>query len=201
LEQKVSIHCGNITLSGLFDEGAGKKGVVITHPHPLYGGNMYNPVVETIARAYRGKGYAVLRFDFRGTGASTGRHDDGEGEQEDVVAALGWMQDRGLSPVALSGYSFGAWVIARCAADLAAVDHAILVAPPVNFVSFDDVGPIPQLAGVVVGEEDELAPPGPVGALVPGWNQAARLSVVKGADHMFWGFDRELQARIEEMIG
>ena len=201
MEQKVSIPCGDIILSGLFDEGHGKKGVVITHPHPLYGGNMYNPVVETIARAYREKGYAVLRFDFRGTGASTGRHDDGEGEQEDVAAVVAWMKERGFSPVALSGYSFGAWVIALCAAGLAGVDHIILVAPPVNFVSFDDVASIPQLVGVVVGEEDELAGPGPVGKLVPGWNKTARLSVVQGADHMFWGFDRELQARIEEMIG
>ncbi|MFZ5564350.1 MAG: alpha/beta hydrolase [Thermodesulfobacteriota bacterium] len=200
MEQKISIECGDLLLSGLFDEGHDKKGVVITHPHPLYGGNMYNPVVETIARAYRAMGYATLRFDFRGTGASTGQFDDGEGEQEDVAAAFLWLLSRGMDQVDLSGYSFGAWVIARCVPRLDVAGNVILVAPPVNFVSFDDVGPIPRLAGVVTGEMDELAPPDRIAALLPAWNKTARLSVIEGADHFFWGCDRELQERLEEMI-
>lgn len=200
MEEKVFIECGDITLSGLFHKGPHDKGVIITHPHPLYGGNMYNPVVETIARAYRERGYATLRFDFRGTGQSTGQFDDGEAEQKDVAAAMAWLSSHGMDRVDLAGYSFGAWVIARCAFRLASAGEIVLVAPPVNFVPFDDVGPIPGLAGVVVGEADELAPADRITALLPSWNKTARLAVIQGADHFFGGYDRELQAQVEEMI-
>ncbi|MDP4978699.1 MAG: alpha/beta hydrolase, partial [Desulfobacterales bacterium] len=75
------IRSGDLELEGLFESGRTTRGVVITHPHPLYGGNMYNPVVDAIRRAYRLKGVATLRFNFRGTGESEGQHDNGVGEQ------------------------------------------------------------------------------------------------------------------------
>ena len=110
MEEKVCIRSGDLELEGLFESGRTTRGAVITHPHPLYGGNMHNPVVDAIRRAYRMKGVATLRFNFRGTGESEGQHDNGVGEQDDVLAALSFLTESGFQPVDVAGYSFGAWV-------------------------------------------------------------------------------------------
>ena len=86
-------------------------GAVICHPHPMYGGSMDNNVVEAIIAAMWRRGYATLRFNFRGVGASEGEYDGGEGEAEDARAAVEFLAaqpdiDRGA--IALAGYSFGA---------------------------------------------------------------------------------------------
>lgn len=96
MEEKVCFRSGDFELEGLFESGHTARGVVITHPHPLYGGDMHNPVVETIRRAYRMKGVATLRFNFRGTGESEGQHDNGVGEQDEVLAALSFLMESGI---------------------------------------------------------------------------------------------------------
>src|SRR5262249_22537943 len=81
---------------------------LVCHPHPLYGGTMHNKVVYRLARGLRRRGGVVLRFNFRGVGASHGAHGDLEGEIEDAREALAWLCGRypGL-PYALAGFSFG----------------------------------------------------------------------------------------------
>ncbi len=88
MEEEVSIPAGDLTLEGRFHLRAAGPGVVITHPHPLFGGSLDNNVVWTAARAFQARGWATLRFNFRGVGASTGTYAGGEGEVEDVAAAL-----------------------------------------------------------------------------------------------------------------
>jgi len=93
-------------------------GVVICHPHPQYGGDMYNNVVGALVKAVTGVGAAALRFNFRGVGASEGAYDNGSGETDDVLAALGSLRsqpDVDAGRVGLSGYSFGAMVALRVA--------------------------------------------------------------------------------------
>ena len=86
--------------------------MLLCHPHPLYGGTMHNKVVYRMARGLRAAGAAVLRFNFRGVGASHGEHGDLRGEVEDARAALGWLRGRYPElPFALAGFSFGARVI------------------------------------------------------------------------------------------
>jgi len=75
-------------IEGRLTEGDQQKAVVITHPHPLYGGDMHNNVVDTVSYAYQKNGYTTLRFNFRGVGGSQGSYSDGIGEQEDVRAAV-----------------------------------------------------------------------------------------------------------------
>ena len=88
MEEKITLSSGQYRLEGYWQAGNGDKGVVITHPHPLYGGTMNNPVVETIQNAFQQNGYATLRFNFRGVGGSQGSYDDGMGEKDDVRAAI-----------------------------------------------------------------------------------------------------------------
>ncbi|MDY6825435.1 MAG: alpha/beta fold hydrolase [Thermodesulfobacteriota bacterium] len=203
MEKNISFPCDDINLSGLFDEGMGtgvKNGVVVTHPHPLYGGDMYNPVVEEIIRTYRAKGWATLRFNFRGTGASGGRHDEGYGEQEDIAAALTYMRNAGIPVPDLAGYSFGAWVCARCAAALDNAHRMIMVSPPVAMMDFAGIEAIPQLALVITGSLDEIAPPDLLHQHLPIWNPDARFSVIEGADHFFSGWANALGAAIEPFV-
>lgn len=115
--EKVFFLSGGHRLEGLYTPGTDEKGVVVTHPHPLYGGDMNNPVVATVANAYRRRGYGTLRFNFRGVGLSKGHHDDGNGEQADVRAAAAWMAEKGMTCLHLAGYSFGAWVNALTGGD------------------------------------------------------------------------------------
>ena len=110
--------------------GESDRGVVISHPHPLYGGEMRNQVVGLIQEVFAGKGWTTLRFNFRGVGRSQGEYDEGVGEQEDVRAAVRYLKELGVEEIFLAGYSFGAWVNAQVALDYLDVAGSILVAPP-----------------------------------------------------------------------
>lgn len=104
MKKTITFPADNFEIEGLLAMEAGKQGVVISHPHPLYGGNMYNPVVETIQTAYRNCGYTTLRFNFRGVGKSQGAHEAGIGEQADVVGAASYLTDLGLTQIDLAGH-------------------------------------------------------------------------------------------------
>ncbi|WP_319522939.1 alpha/beta fold hydrolase [uncultured Desulfosarcina sp.] len=178
--------CG--ILEGLLDAGTHPKGAVITHPHPLYGGDMYNPVVEAIEAAYRKAGFSTLRFNFRGTGNSAGTHDNGSGEQEDVAAAVAYLKNEGSKSIHLSGYSFGAWVNAMALQNGLAVDGLTMVAPPVAFINFADGIRLPSLTKVVAGSRDEFAPPDLIRPLLADWNRGAKMEIIDDADHFFFAY-------------
>ncbi|MDY6905145.1 MAG: alpha/beta fold hydrolase [Thermodesulfobacteriota bacterium] len=203
MEEQIRVPSDSITLAGLFDRGVtpdSENGVVVTHPHPLYGGDMYNPVVETIVQTYHAKGWATLRFNFRGVGTSGGHYDDGVGEQDDVVAAVDYMRQAGIKRIDLAGYSFGAWVCAQCASALDTINCMIMVSPPVAMMGFAGVGAIPRLAMVVTGSEDEIAPPEMIQKHLATWNPETRFAVIDGADHFFMGWQRVLQQSLESVV-
>ena len=199
-EETLSIPCAELELEGRLAEQSSGKAVLITHPHPLYGGDMDNPVVVAIARAYAGMGYTTLRFNFRGVGRSRGMHGGGEGEQEDVAAALRFLSERGKTPIDLAGYSFGAWVIARGWHRYEAARRLILVSPPVQFMDFSFFGPAPKLELVVAGRHDEIGPADIITGMRPRWNPEADLKIIEGTDHFFWGKTDELEAVIRHFL-
>ena len=115
MEEVICITSTNdIRLEGVLDRQQAEKAVVLTHPHPLYGGNMDVPLIGLMARCFQSAGIATLRFNFRGTGGSTGEYDNGRGEQDDVLVACEFLTDLGYDQLILAGYSFGAWVNAPC---------------------------------------------------------------------------------------
>ena len=123
---------------------------------------MDNKVVTTLARVWRDAGLATLRFNFRGVGASAGRHDEGRGEIDDLLAVLAWLRDtHGLDRVQLAGFSFGAWVAAAAAARLPAgirLERLVLVAPPVHYDGFDALT-VPAGTLVIQGGADDVVDP------------------------------------------
>ncbi len=191
-ERKIEFQSnGDILLEGLLHQSPTGKGVVITHPHPLFGGDMYNIVVETIQHAYQEKGYSTLRFNFRGVGKSTGRYDEGNGEQADLAAAFNYLKENGSTSIDLAGYSFGAWVIAKAAGILPA-DSIIMVSPPAAMMKFNPTAKIPNLKLAVTGSNDEFAPAEMVKGLVRAWNPKAAFEVIQGADHFYFGNTEKL---------
>ena len=194
MEKKIIFSSDNFRIAGLLDMNKGDKGVVVTHPHPVYGGDMYNFVVESIVNTYKKKGYATLRFNFRGTGESGGSYDNGIGEQNDVHSALSYLLSKGIKQVDLAGYSFGAWVNALAARNEIAAQNTILVSPPVGFLDFKNISSITGLRLVVTGSFDDIAPPDLIKKMLPAWNKNARFEVVKGANHFYSGYEKTLES-------
>lgn len=167
--------------------GTPKAGLVVCHPHPLYGGDMDNPVVVRVAEVAQGSGVATLRFNFRGVGASGGVYGGGEGEQDDVAAALAVLAGRlpAESPIGLAGYSFGAWVAARVAAAMPALPALALLAPPLGMYDLDFLGHAPSHTLLVAGSRDQYCPAEALDRL--GKRLGARAEIVEGAEHFFFG--------------
>lgn len=197
MEKAVTFQSGRLTLEGLLGLGTRSRGAVVTHPHPLYGGDMHNSVVAAIVGAYRGCGYSTLRFNFRGVGRSQGHYANGDGEQSDVGAALTYLARQAIEPCDLAGYSFGAWINTRMETPGGLLRNRILVSPPVDLLDFDPKTALPDLRLVITGEMDPLASPPAIRKLLLVWNPAARLEIVPGADHFYSG----CIDRLEEILG
>ena len=168
-------------------EGVAKGLAVVAHPHPLYGGTMDNKVVQTLARAFVQSGWNCLRFNFRGVGASEGVYDEGQGETQDLLMLIEQCAPAG--PLALAGFSFGAFVAAQALQALwpsSRVHKTILVGTAVPKF------PAPALpadahnqALVVHGEQDDTV----ALAGVMDWARPQQLpiTVVPGGGHFFHG--------------
>jgi len=194
MEEKITVESGPYRLEGYWQAGTVGKAVVITHPHPLYGGTMSNPVVETIQSAYQQYGYATLRFNFRGVGGSQGYFDNGVGEKDDVRAAIAYVERVNVAAIDLAGYSFGAWVNAGVAAAKRTAIHSMLmVSPPVGFIAFENVNALKCLKLVVTGSRDDIAPAGYIRNLLPTWNPDAKFEIIDGCDHFYSGHLQKLK--------
>lgn len=158
---------------------------LVLHPHPLYGGSMDNNVVEALVTAASQAGWAALAFNFRGVGGSSGRHDEGQGEQEDVLAAARRLGELAPGPLALLGYSFGALVGSWAAPRLAGLAGGVWVAPALVLGTLapwpPDAGPLMLLAG----DRDPYAPQEGLRAYVTGLGARGKLFTLKGGDHFF----------------
>ena len=187
-EGETTVRSGAETLEARVAVPPGARvGVVISHPHPLYGGDMDNPVVDRIVQACSARGVATLRFNFRGVGGSSGRHDQGHGEQEDVRASLSHLHSvlgQGAR-VALAGYSFGAAVVAAVATSITVAGLA-LVAPPMRVADLQRPTGVTGPIVVVAGAEDQYCPASELEALRAIMPDAS-VVVIEGADHFFFG--------------
>ena len=196
-EEKVFFGEDQIRLEGLFAAAGGTRGAVLSHPHSLMGGDMGNPVVETVARALFAAGISTLRFNFRGVGRSAGSYDEGRGEQEDLLAALAFLEDRGLKEILAAGYSFGAWVTAGVLGRRA-LAPAIFVAPPIERFPFDLENLQGRVGLVVCGDRDPYCPAD--GARIMAAALSCRLVLIPDADHFFLSRETELAACIDTFV-
>jgi len=196
-EEKVFLEVDGLKIEGMLGSLPGEQGVVISHPHPLYGGSMHNSVVKTVAQAYREQGYSTLRFNFRGVEKSEGDFDNGVGEQEDVKAALKTLGKKNMD---LVGYSFGAWVNALGLPKFEKAQRFIMVSPPVSFINFSFLEYSPKIKLIICGTRDEIAEYKKVEKMLPKWNDQALFRVIQGADHFYSGYEEELKEILREFL-
>jgi alpha/beta superfamily hydrolase len=164
--------------------GPALRGIaLVCHPHPLQGGTLDNKVVQTLAKAFFALGYAAVRFNFRGVGASAGAFDEGRGETEDALAVVADARSRygEALPLALAGFSFGSFIVTRVAQRIAA-QGLVLVGAAVN--RFDVPG-VPPDTIVIHGEEDDVVPLADV--LAWARPQALPIVVFPGSGHFCHG--------------
>jgi alpha/beta superfamily hydrolase len=164
--------------------GPALRGIaLVCHPHPLQGGTLDNKVVQTLAKAFFALGYAAVRFNFRGVGASAGAFDEGRGETQDALAVVADARRRygEALPLALAGFSVGSFIVTRVAQRITA-HGLVLVGAAVN--RFDVPG-VPADTIVIHGEEDDVVPLADVLA----WARPQALPVVvfPGSGHFFHG--------------
>jgi uncharacterized protein len=203
LEQLVSIEAaGDVELEGRLGliKGGG-AGLVLCHPHPLYGGDMHNPVVVRAAEVAREEGVDTLRFNFRGVGASTGVHAHGEGEQTDLRAAIALLRSHvpREAPFGILGYSFGAWIAAGVAGSESSLSAVALIAPPLAMLDFTTTSAASQDVLLVAGTRDTYCPV-PVLEEMAGRITGAQTVIVEGADHFFFGKLFPLGEAIREWV-
>jgi len=181
---------------------------VICHPHPLFGGTMHNKVVYQAAKTLHRFGVPVLRFNFRGVGASEGQHDNGRGEHGDVTAALDFLASQyPATPLLLAGFSFGAWVGLRVACGDSRVQEMIGLGLPVGSMGDRDFSYLntcdkPKL--LASGEFDSHSPPHVLHAVVEQFSatlqQQTTVAIIPGADHFFTGHLAELDRTIAAWV-
>ena len=176
-------HAGQVEVD-VNDPAGDRRGIaIIAHPNPVQGGSKDNKVVTTLAKTFVALGYAALRPNFRGVGASAGTHDAGRGETDDLVAVTEYARARygaGL-PLLLAGFSFGSYVQTRVAKRVAP-ERLVLVAPAVNRFRTETVETDTL---VIHGEHDDIVPL----AAVLDWARPQNLPVVvvPGGEHFFHG--------------
>ena len=162
--------------------------VTLAHPHPLYGGDRFNPVVSALFDRLPHLGFHTLRFDFRGVNESEGEHDDGDAERLDVAASIDWLSmlvdDTTSDGVWVVGYSFGALV------GLSVVEPRVAgwvaIAPPLSPERrvLSSIDPRPTL--VVAPQHDQFCPPDRAIEVVANWSNTELVSIGT-TDHFLTG--------------
>ena len=192
-------------LEGLLDEQpTPRAAVVFAHPHPQHGGTMHTKAVFQGAKGLVRIGCSVLRFNFRGVGASAGTFGDGFGERDDFRAALDFIAARvpGV-PLWAAGFSFGSWVALETGAVDPRVSVLIAISPPVtrSGYSFEHTRTTTKPKFFVQGDLDTTCPLKDLWAFYGGLEEPKELVVIDGANHLFEGKTVEVGEALESLLG
>ena len=200
--QKITLQGEVGPIEALLDapEGASCGVAIVAHPHPLFGGTMDNKVVQTLARAFVQCGWTVVRFNFRGVGASAGSHDAGAGEAQDFLRVVAQVAPQG--PLAIAGFSFGSFVASHALAEL----HVGREIRKVVFVGTAaqrfTVAPVASALHdktlVVHGEQDDIT----LLSDMVAWAKPQKhpITILPGANHFFTGYLKQLRQVITRFL-
>jgi alpha/beta superfamily hydrolase len=181
-----------------------RAAVVFAHPLPTDGGTMHTKAVYQGAKGLTRIGCAVLRFNFRGVGASPGTFDGGRGERDDFRAALDWMAARYPgAPLWAAGFSFGSWVALETGAVDSRVSVLIGIAPPVtrDGYTFEHTRASTKPKFFVQGDLDEMCPMKAMWAFYGQLHEPKELAIIDGGTHLFEGKTREVGEALEDLLG
>ncbi len=206
-ERKVTIpSSAGIRLEGLLtvhEASSFSGGVILCHPHPQYGGDMYNPVIAAGAEAASQEGYSTLCFNFRGVGESEGSYGEGIGEQADVQAAIECLDSELRNPdsfIILFGYSFGAWTALPIAVQDQRVKGMIAVAPPLEMYDFGFLQGCKKRKLFIAGSQDVYCPASVLRKWYERLDEPKSLMIIPGADHFFFSHTHALAQPVKEFL-
>jgi alpha/beta superfamily hydrolase len=169
-------------------QGSHRGVALVLHPHPLGGGTMHNKVVFRAAAALNDAGLVVLRINFRGVGQSTGVHDEGRGERDDVRNALDYLSSKYPGQrIVLCGFSFGSRVGLEVGIKDPRVAFLIGIGTPLDKYDFGFLADCRKPLLLVHGENDEFGDVGQLRKLVAEFEKTVpvQLVVIAGAGHFF----------------
>lgn len=185
------------------NEGSSIPGIVICHPHPLFGGNMDNNVVLALSFALVEQGFATIRFNFRGVGNSEGEHSKGESEFQEVLGAFELMKAwKGVDgrKMGLVGYSFGTGVILGSKDVQKKATSIALVSPNIRALSDTPLKKAKTPTMIITGSRDKLVEAENLQENLDGFANAPRYEVVNGADHFWGGMERQVAGPVAEFF-
>jgi len=203
VDKKVTFQAGDLTLEGRVWLATGSRdvGVVLCHPHPLRGGNMYSNVISAVAEALWHHDISTLRFNFRGTGASTGCHGDGDTEGADVAAAVAYLLScQPIARLTVVGYSFGAGVGLLAGAADARVAALVGIAPPVARRDMSLLHDCTKAKLFVTGDKDHVCPIPVLQDLIAHCPEPKAFALIPGADHFFLGREAEVAEAVVTFV-
>lgn len=167
---------------------------ILAHPHPQYGGSMHDPVLQTAADVCLGLGMNVVRFNFRGVGASTGTFDQGKGEADDLRSVHNWVLERHPNhAICWIGYSFGAAMAwhAMSQQPQENLSLLLLLAPPLMMIDTNTELVEGSSVYAIAGDQDNYVD----SQQLRGWKNVEP-TLIAGADHFFSGYHDELAKQI-----
>jgi alpha/beta superfamily hydrolase len=175
---------------------------LVCHPHPVFGGTMHNRVVYRTAKAFLAGGAHVLRFNFRGVGASRGSYDGGIGEQADAAAALDFLRSHHPGEaLVVAGFSFGAWVGFHAALRCPQVRGLLGIGLPVMRFDFSFLYNVALPKWIIQGETDKFGPATTVEALLVRCREPKGVRFIPGANHFFDAHQTELAEALASAVG
>lgn len=172
---------------------------MVLHLHPRFGGSMNNQIVYNLYYMFAKRGFAVLRFNFRGVGRSQGEYDHGRGELSDAAVAMDWAQSihSNSKECWIAGHSFGAWIGMQLLMRRPEVEGFISIAPPANVYDFSFLAPCPSSGLIIHGDSDKVVPTTEVQLLVERLQMQRGIDIeyeaIPGANHYF-------ENKIEDLI-
>ena len=185
--------------------GAGSKcpGVVMCHPHPLFGGNMDNNVVLSVTYGLVQQGFATIRFNFRGVGNSEGEHTKGELEYQEVLGALDLMQawdgvDGGK--IGLAGYSFGTRVILIHPEVQKKPRVFAFISPSMEALETATLKKDKRPKLIISGDRDKLLQSEKLAPVLDSFATPPVLKRIKGADHYWMGMEDILVKEVSQFF-
>lgn len=197
-ESGIDFKSKSLTLEGVIASPNGLSGalpgVVVCHPHPLFGGDMNNDLVLAVCKSLVQEGFVTLRFNFRGVGTSDGAFSKGDKEREDVAAALNMLRAWPAvdnARLALVGYSFGAAMILKGIRSYKAARAFALISPPLAALDVPGTSQDSRPNLFMVGDRDRLVPSTALKEKLDSLQRSVDLKVVVGADQSWRGHEAE----------
>jgi len=202
----VEFKSGELTLEGYLElpEGSGPfPASIVCHPHSLYGGSMHNNVVMGVCTHLVRSGVAALRFNFRGVGRSEGQFGEGIKEQDDARAALDFLLKRDEidgERIALTGYSFGAFVGLAALSESDNIKALVAISPPLTLFEFDYLKSCTKPKIMLIGDMDQFTPETVFNDFYSELPEPKEKRILQGADHFYWGYEDEVGKTVAEFL-